>query len=131
MKNIIRNIIIIISPFVIMILVNEIVRPTITEKPYSRYGVSAMNSSVQTPEKCTWSCHNNTTYCKQHHTKLMNKYFKYLDPLYFGLINLLASTGNYGLANIVFLIILWPLLMYVLLIKSLNMQQKIKKLKEE
>ena len=112
-----------------MILTNEIVRPTIKEKPYSLQGVTAMNSSIQTKDKCTWNCAANTTYCKQNHVKYVKQYFEIIDPIYFGIIRLLAATGNYGLANIIFLVILWPLVMYYLLIKSFDMNARIKELK--
>ena len=49
--------------------------------------------------------------------------------LYFGTISLLAKTGNYGLANIIFLVILLPLLIWFFIIKSLNIQDEIRKLK--
>lgn len=64
MKRYQRNLLILTLPFLLMIAVNEFARPGIKEKPYRAYGVVAMNSSLQTPEKCTWSCHNNTAYCK-------------------------------------------------------------------
>lgn len=112
-----------------MILINEIVRPTIKEKPYSIGRITAINSSTQTKEKCSWACHNNTTYCKENHVKLSNRYFKTLDPVYFGIIKLLKSTGNYALANIIIFVIIFPLLMVYLLIKSLNMRSQIRKLK--
>lgn len=125
----IRNLIILTAPFLLMVLVNETVRPTIREKPYSQVGITAINSVIQTPDKCTWNCHNNTTYCKQHHVKLMKPYFSIVDPIYFGIITLLQLTGGYALANIIFLVILWPLLMFFLLTGILDMQQKIKEIK--
>ena len=41
------------------------------------------------------------------------------------------STGDYGLANIIFLVILLPFTMYVLLVKSISIQFKISKLKKK
>lgn len=112
-----------------MVIVNELVKPTLKGKPYQAYGVTAINSGEVNPIKCTWNCHNNTDYCKQNHVKILKDYFEYTDPIYFGIIKLLKSTGNYGMANIVFLVILLPLIMYILLIKSINMNRQIKMLK--
>lgn len=130
MKKHIRNLTILIFPFLFMIIVNESTRPTIKEKPYSKFGITAINSVDKNTEKCTWICHNNTTYCKENHVKYLKKYSPYTDTIYFGIISLLASTGNYGLANIIFLVILLPLLMWFFIIKSLDIQNKINKLKK-
>lgn len=113
-----------------MILVNEISRPTIHGKPYYIKGISAMNSKTRTLKKCTWYCHNDTRYCMDNHTSVLKPFFKILNPIYFGIISLLAATGNYGLANILFLVILWPLFMFILLLQIINMQQKINHLRK-
>jgi len=131
MRKYIRNLAILISPFLFMIIVNEVVRPTIKEKSYSKYEITAINSVDKNTEKCTWICHNNTTYCKKHHVKYLKNYYAYTDAIYFGIIGLLAKTGNYGLANIIFLVILLPLLIWFFIIKSLNIQYKINKLKKK
>ncbi|MGB1241594.1 MAG: hypothetical protein ACPG49_03675 [Chitinophagales bacterium] len=128
MKRQIRNTAILLLPFLMMIIINELVRPTIAEKPTNINGVAAINSALQTPSKCSWICHNSTNYCKKHHVKLMDDYFEYTDPIYWGFIGLLKSTGNYGLANIALFVVLLPLLMYFLLIKSIDLQSEIKKL---
>lgn len=113
-----------------MILVNETIRPTISEQPYSRKGVTTINSGIQTPDKCTWYCHQNTSYCKKHHVEWLRPFFKIIDPIYFGIISGLASTGDYALANIVFLVVLWPLLMFYLLVRVWDMQVEINKNKK-
>ena len=63
--------------------------------------------------------------------KYLKNYFAYTDIIYFGIISLLANTGNYGLANIIFLVILLPLLMWFFIIKSLNIQDNINILKKK
>lgn len=60
MKTLIRNAIIVISPFLLMMLINEFVRNTIKDKPFVRHGITAINSSRVIKEKCTWNCHNDT-----------------------------------------------------------------------
>jgi len=112
-------------------MINEFVRLNTIEEGYNKQGVTAINSAKKQKEKCSWICHNNTNYCKENHVKLAKPYFDKIDPIYFGIINSLKSTGNYGLANIIFLVILLPLIMYVLLAKSISMQFKIRKLKKD
>ena len=125
MKKIFRNTAILISPFLLMIIINEIVRPAIKEKPYSKHEITAMNSDDRISHKCTWICHNNTGFCKESHVRYLKPYYKYTDSIYFGMISLLQKTGNYGLANIVFLVILAPLSIWFFGIKSLNIQDEI------
>jgi hypothetical protein len=129
MKKLLRNLLLLLSPFLIMILINEMVRPTIEEKPFEIKGVEAMNSDLIFKNKCSWYCYLNTTYCKNHHVKTLGNYFEYIDPIYFGIIKLLHSVGNYSLANVIFLVLLLPFLIFLLLIKILNLQNQIKSLK--
>ena len=112
-------------------MINEFVRLNTIEEGYNKQVVTAINSAKKQKEKYSWICHNNTNYCKENHVKLAKPYFDKIDPIYFGIINSLKSTGNYGLANIIFLVILLPLIMYVLLAKSISMQFKIRKLKKD
>ena len=125
--KLIRNLLILISPFILMIVVNETARSKISEKPYILKGVPTINSAEAFSDKCSWKCHNNTSYCKEHHLKYVKGHLKYIDPFYSGFINLLQSTGSYGLANILLLVIAWPLLMFYLLVKVLDFHSEIKK----
>ncbi|WP_438710746.1 hypothetical protein ACSTS3_18700 [Aquimarina muelleri] len=120
---------ILLIPIFLVVLVNEYSRLTSKEEGSVRKGITAINSSVKTPKKCSWYCHSDTGYCKKNHTSLLKNHFSAIDPLYFGIIKSLHSTGDYGLANIVFLVVLLPLFMYLLLVKSISIQRKIKKLK--
>lgn len=128
-KQSVLNISILLIPLLIVVLVNEYSRFTITDKGYVRKSITTINPSVKTPKKCSWYCHTDTGYCKKHHTHLLKKYTSKIDPFYFGIIKSLHSAGDYGLANIIFLVILFPLLIYVFLIKSISIQRKIKELK--
>lgn len=125
MKNICRNILVIIVPFVLMILVNEISRRKVNDKLYVKNGITAINSATIFANKCSWACHNNTAYCIKHHVKSPTFLVKKIQPVYFGIISLLNSTGSYGLANIIFLVILWPCLIFLLLIKTLSNRKKL------
>src|SRR6478735_4046058 len=117
MKRFVRNILILLSPFVLMALINEVVRTKIKEKPYTAHDITAINSAEYLPEKCTWACHNNTAYCKAHHVKYLKPFYGVTDVLYFGEIAALASTGNYGAANIIFLVLLFPITILYFIIK--------------
>ena len=129
---------ILILPFLGMIMINEFVRLNTSEEGYTKQGkwglniegVTAINTVKILKEKCTWICHNDTNHCKENHVKLAKPYFDKIDPIYFGIINTLKSTGDYGLANIIFLVIILPLFIYILLIKSISLEFKIRKLKK-
>lgn len=130
MKPIFRTAIIVLLPFILMIIINESFRFSIKEQPYHKYGFTTINSSNKILGKCTWNCHNNTSYCKAHHVKFLRNSFSKTDQLYYGEIKLLRSTGNYGLANIVILVIFIPFLILYFFIKGLNMRNEIQKLKQ-
>ena len=114
------------APFVLMIIVNELVRPTIKEKPYGGFGVTFMNPELWVKDRCSWACHNSSKYCEKHHIRYVRPIKKYIDPLYFGIIRFLKGFSNYGLANIIFLVIGWPLLMWFLLIGCLDLRAELK-----
>ena len=128
MKRFVRTGLILLSPFLFMALINEVVRPKIKKQRYTVHGITSINSVEYLPKKCTWVCHNNTTYCKTYHVKYLKPFYAFTDLFYFGVIGVLASTGNYGAANIIFLVFLFPLTILYFIIKSLNIQDEIKKL---
>ena len=120
-----------------MVLVNESFRPSLKDPGFTRttsYNSyqsinTAMNPELKDHDVCSWRCHNRNRYCKP---QLFKSVESYINPLYFGLISFLYQGGSfasYGIANIFFLVLLWPFVMVYLLIKSLDMQQKIKNLK--
>lgn len=130
MSRFIRNTLILVFPVILMILVNEFPKTSNPSHAYKNYGMKTINPGIRMEEKCTWACHNDTGFCKTHHVKFNPAYFSYTDPLYFGMIASLRSFGNYGLANIFLLVLFFPLLIYTLLIKSFNIQDRINQLKK-
>ena len=130
MKKRILYLTMLILPFLIMVMINEFVKSKMKENGFQYKSVTAINSAKANKEKCTWQCHNNTDFCKTYHVKVLKAHFKYTDPIYFGIINSLKSTGNYAWANIIFLVILLPGLMFLLLIKSIKIQLKIREIKQ-
>ena len=114
-----------------MILVNEIIRQSKEKMHFSHYGIMTINSNTPILNTCTWLCHDNTSYCIKHHVNLLKLLISFINPIYNGIIVLLRSTGNYGFANILFLVLVWPLLLVVLAKKVMDNHQKIKLLKNK
>lgn len=130
MKRIIRIMLILGLPYIFVIFINFISHPKIKGKPYKIYGVQAKNTNNKNIENCTWICHNQTDYCKKYHVKYLAKYYGFTDPFYYGLINTLKISNNYVLMNIIFLVLLIPLVTLFFIIKSLEFEDKIRKLKK-
>ena len=140
MNKIFRNILILVLPYLLMVLVNESVRPTIKDSGFTKVTIYKSYKSVNTAinpalkdhnkrkhEICSFSCHNNG--CSP---KLLKNFESQINPLYYGLINFLylgGSSASYGLANILLLVLSWPLVMFYFLIKTLDMQEEIRNLK--
>ena len=143
MKQIIKYILILLIPFITMIMVNELNRPFIKEKPWTYLGVDAMNSAIYDLDKCSWACHNSSTsnHCIKNHVKIIKPgfpYYKQINDFYWGIINFSSKTTNekkvsdpkfYAAMNLIFLVILWPLFMYFLLLNYLRYRKKIRILK--
>ena len=124
-----RNILILTCPFIIMSLINEIERPKIEYKSYNQNSsVITINPKDFNTKKCTWACHDQTKHCKINHVKILKPYYAYTDSSYMWVINKLKATGDYGLANIVFLVLLVPFIIIYFLIKSLDLQLEINKI---
>ena len=120
-----RNTIIFLVPWLFVIIINELSQHLLKPTPPINNEVAEVNSSKADPEKCSWQCHDHTIYCLEHHVKSPTNLINSIKPFYFGLIHALQATGNYGLANIFFLVILWPFFMLLLFIKILNIQKRI------
>ena len=111
-------------------MINEFVRANSHEKGFTKYGITAINSGEGFKDKCSFICHEATmNYCQVHHVKLAKSYVEKIDPIYYGIIDLLDSTDSYRLANLIILVIILPLIMYILLVKSISLEFKIRKLK--
>ncbi|HHM20790.1 MAG TPA: hypothetical protein ENJ20_02095 [Bacteroidetes bacterium] len=114
-KGAIKKTALLFAPLLFIIFINEYSRTKIKGGPYTVYHTKTINPPEKSKGHCSWYCHHHTDYCKKHHVKYAKHFFKITDPLYFGIINFLKSTGNYMLANIFFLAILLPLIIYFLL----------------
>jgi hypothetical protein len=130
MKKQVLYCLILILPFLGMIIINEYFRANTYEKGFTKDGVTAINSGEGFKHKCSFICHEATkNYCQVHHVKLEKPYVEKIDPIYYGIINSLHETDTYRLANLIILVIILPLIMYVLLVKSISLEFKIRKLK--
>ena len=137
--------------FLIVIAVNEFSRMSINDERFTMYGLKGINPNRAIADKCSWVCHFKTNHCRENHVKFLKNHFSITDKLYMGEIHLLGkfkiikndsqifSNGlnqlgvsteyaNYGLANIVFLVLLIPFLILYCLVKGLTIQKQIKKL---
>jgi hypothetical protein len=131
MRNIKRNLFIFFAPILLMIMVNESAR-LIQGKSNHYYGKQpSINSANQIKDKCTWECHDNTSYCKHNHVKLIKGVLSYTDMVYNKTIQLLQNSNrSYAMDNLIYLVFGMPLLIYFMLIKCIDHHQQIKNLKK-
>jgi hypothetical protein len=129
MKKTALYFVVLLLPLLVIVSVNELYRLRVGTNNYTRLTTPAINPTQGKSDECTWMCHDNTNYCKAHHVRLASNHIAVIDPLYFGIINGLKATGSYGLANILVLVILIPGLVYLLFIKAIKIQFKIREIK--
>lgn len=116
-------------PIISVILINESQRSTHQPHSFKWKQVKTINSAVPSMIKCSWVCHNQTSFCKLSHVKHLEPYYSWTDPLYFGITRSLKATGNYGLANLIVLVLLIPGLCLGLLWQIVQYQLEIKGLR--
>lgn len=116
-------------PFLMMVIINEFVRFHEEVTPYTNFGITMINPLAPDQENCTWICHNQTQYCKDHHVKHLAPYFETTDLIYFGVIDHLHQMGNYAVANLLILVLGFPLAIWLFLIKGVSYQLKINQIK--
>lgn len=129
MITIIRNTLILVSPFLLMFTINYLYYLSNSKCLYVKKGFYVLNPATKDKNSCTWACHNKTTFCKDNHVKHMKSYLDDSDVPYYFIINGLKSTGNYVYANILILVLVIPILIWFFIIKTLSLQQKINQLK--
>lgn len=110
--------------FSVIIIVNEYTRLFLPIHSSTYHTIKTIHSSKNNNNQCTWVCHHQTNYCKNHHVKLIQN-FEQTDKMYLGLIKLLQSSKHYALANLLILGLLIPVLITYFLFKSMKLQQKI------
>lgn len=125
-----------ISPFVIMIGVNELNRP---EKPYKIIvfgkGLFAYNSADFLKNQCSWHCHSKGCF----HNHVICKDSTVVSRFYDNILKLngidtiqgekkSAKGDIYKTMSIITLVALWPLLMFILLVANIELFLKRKTL---
>ena len=117
-----RNIILFLFPFMLMVVVNQFIKPS--KDPIPDDG--KWNTTEPLIDRCSWACHNQTMYCIEHHVKMNTLLLKITKPFYFGEITLLQMIGNYSFANILILVTLVPLYIWYFLIRIIDTLQEIR-----
>ena len=125
MRSALSPLLILVLAFLLMMIINESQRKSIDLHDHKIYGAITMNSADEYKNKCTWACHNNSNHCKNNHATFISQYSEIMDPIYFGMIKGLKSTGDYGLANIILLALAWPLLMCYLIIRIFQLRKQL------
>ena len=121
-KKIIQRIIILLSPFLLMILINEYHRIKLPPSTVP----NKINTVMFLADECSWDCYENG--CK--HKKIIKN--GVINKIYTKIITFHHSSEkiSYEDMNIIFLVILWPIGMYIFLLKCINIQQKINFIKK-
>lgn len=126
MRKWISYFVLLISPFLLMVAVNESTKKgnypiTVFNSP-----TFALNPGNRMDSQCTWDCHTNG--CSHRARNTVN--IGVIDDLYKQIINALQLKEGgdvYQAMNIIFLVILWPLLMFVLLVANIELFRNRKK----
>ena len=126
MKKQLRNLLLFVFPFKLMVLVNHFIKSSVDPIPND----GKWNSTLPIAERCTWACHDSTNYCIEHHVKMNKLLLKFTRPIYFGEITLLQMIGNYSFANILILVTLIPLYIWYFLVRIIDVLIAIKEAKK-
>lgn len=116
-------------PAVLVLTVNTFARSRMSNEHVRSAGLY-INSAKPDKTRCTWHCHNNTAFCQKHHVKYLKAYLPLTDQPYFGVIDLLKGTGQYRLANIVWLVVVIPFAIYLLLLANCYLLIRIRQRKK-
>lgn len=72
-------------------------------------------------DKCGWECFEHTDKCIKEHKGLPDGFRQTIKPAYYGFIHALRSTGDYYLANLILIALVWPVAMSVLGMRTVQM----------
>ena len=126
MRKWISYFVLLISPFLLMVAVNESTRKGKYSITVFNSPTFALNKGNRMDSQCTWDCHTNGCSHRAHNTVNIGV----IDDLYKQIINALQLKEGgdvYQVMNIIFLVILWPLLMFVLLVANIELFRNRKK----
>lgn len=126
MKRFIFYSLILATPFLCLVMVNEASRSEAYYVSIFDSKVPALNPEHRDAKRCTWDCH--THGCSHRENNCIN--IGIIDVLYQKIINSLKLTEGgdvYQQMNVLFLVIIWPLVMFGLLIANVELYFKRKK----
>jgi hypothetical protein len=125
MKRFLFYFLILTTPFFCLIVVNEVSR----SEPYqvTVFGKSepSINPQQKDVKRCTWDCHKECSHRKKNCINV-----GIIDVLYQNIIASLDLKGDgdvYQQMNVLFLVIIWPLVMFGLLVANVELFFKRKK----
>jgi hypothetical protein len=107
------------SPFLLMVVVNQATKTNAYRVNLFGTTVDALNPGNQMESQCTWDCHTNG--CSHHNNNVISRWP--VDTLRRMIIDSLGvSNGDtYQTNNVLFLVILWPVLMFGLVVANVEL----------
>ena len=107
------------SPFLLMVVVNEATKTEDNTIHLNKKEEPAINTEEASPDKCTWDCHTNG--CSHRDQNVIS--LGPIDTLRRMIIESLGvSNGDtYQTNNVLFLVILWPVLMFGLVVANVEL----------
>lgn len=126
MKRFIFYSLILTSPFFCLVMVNEASRSEVYQVAVFGKLKPSINPQQKDTKRCTWDCH--THGCSHRENNCIN--IGIIDVLYQNIINSLKLKDGgdvYQLMNVLFLVIIWPLVMFGLLVANVELYIKRKK----
>ena len=126
MKRFIFYSLILATPCLCLVMVNEASRSKVYYVSVFSTKVPALNPQQKDDKRCTWDCH--THGCSHRENNCIN--IGIINDLYQNIItSLKLKEGGdvYQQMNVLFLVIIWPLVMFGLLVANVEMYFKRKK----
>lgn len=120
-KRLLFYLLLLTSPFLLMVVVNQATKTNAYRVNLFGTTVDALNPGNQMESQCTWHCH--TPGCLKEH-RLRNRIsLGPIDTLRSMIIESLGvSNGDtYQTNNVLFLVILWPVLMFGLVVANVEL----------
>ena len=107
------------SPFLLLVVVNEATKTEANTVHVFGEKVSALNTEDSLPNKCTWHCHTNG--CSHRDQNVIS--LGPIDTLRNMIIKSLgvANGDTYQTMNVLILVILWPVLMFGLVVANVEL----------
>ena len=125
MKRFIFYSLILVTPFFFLVVVNEASRSEVYYVSIFDTKVPALNPQQKDAKRCTWDCHKK---CSHREKNWIN--VGIIDVLYQNIMTSLKLKDGgdvYQQMNVLFLVIIWPLVMFGLLVANVELFFKRKK----